>query len=176
MQEQELVGFAAYWARWGTLTVTAGIAFVTAAIGGIATDVGPWYKRLRQPALKPPDWAFGPAWTTIFTLIAIATARVWDAAPPDLKLWVLLVFGLNALLNAAWSVFYFTLKRPDLALIEVVLFWCSIVAMVGLSFYILPGAGWLLLPYLVWVSFAAWLNWQTVRLNPPFGKPDVAHG
>lgn len=168
MNEAELTGLAAYWARWGTLTVTGLVAFVTAAVGGIATDVGPWYKRLRQPALKPPDWAFGPAWTLIFTLIAIASARVWDAAEGQERTLVLLVFGLNAVLNAAWSVFYFTLKRPDLALIEVVVFWCSIVAMVALAFSVAPGAGWLLLPYLVWVSFAAWLNWQTVRLNGPF--------
>lgn len=169
MNEAELTGIAAFWARWGTLTVTGVAAFVTAAIGGIATDVGPWYKRLRQPALKPPDWAFGPAWTMIFTLIAIASARVWDAAEGAERITVLTVFGLNAVLNALWSVIYFTLKRPDLALIEVVIFWCSIVAMIAVAFSIAPGAGWLLAPYLVWVSFAAWLNWQTVRLNAPFG-------
>jgi len=159
---------------YGPITVAAVVAFLTALVGGLATEIGPWYRALRQPPWKPPDWAFGPAWTIIFTLIAIAAARMWNAAPADLKPIVLVSFGANAVLNALWSVFYFSRKRPDHALIEVAFLWLSIVELVGLGLVVSQSAALMLVPYLVWVTFAACLNWQTVRLNGPFGRPRQA--
>lgn len=147
--------------------VVAGLMYVVLAIaGGLLTEIGPWYKSLKFPSWKPPDWAFGPVWTTIFTLSTVAAGKSWNAANGDFtRDAILWVFGLNAVLNVAWSYFYFKLKRPDWAFIEWVGLWLSVLAMVILCFNITPIAGWLVMPYLVWVSAAGLLNFQTAKLN-----------
>lgn len=150
--------------------VAAVAAVAVAGLGAFLTEIGPWYRSLVQPRWKPPDWLFGPAWTTIFLLIAWAGVRAWEEAPDSSsQRCVLALFALNGVLNVLWSLLYFRLRRPDWALIEVVPLWLSIllliVAFAGWS----PTASWLLVPYLVWVTFAAVLNRATVRLNGPFG-------
>jgi translocator protein len=141
------------------------IAVVVA--GTLGTDLGPWYQALRQPAWKPPDAAFGPAWTLVFTLTAWAGARAWIAAPDAaLRRALAWAFGLNGALNVLWSWLFFKLRRPDLALAEVALFWLSIVWLIVLARRGDRLAGWLLLPYLLWVGFAAALNAAVVQLNP----------
>jgi translocator protein len=84
---------------------------------------------------------------------------------------MIVLFALNGVLNALWSPLFFKLKRPDWALYEWVAFWLSVLALVVLLFQISSLAGWLILPYLAWVSFAGWLNWQVVVLNGPFDGP-----
>ena len=150
--------------------VAAAAALCVAMLGGLMTDIGPWYRSLNQPAWKPPDWLFGPAWTLIFSLCAAAGVVAWRRAPDrSARETMLALFALNAFLNVLWSLLYFRLHRPDWSLIEVVFLWFSIVAlMVALRGYARPAA-WLLLPYLVWVAFAGYLNLATVRLNGPFG-------
>lgn len=144
-----------------TVAVFLGIA------GGLLTDIGPWYRSLRKPRLNPPDWLFGPAWTLILGLAAWAAVTAWDAArSPDDQLRVVLLFGTNAVLHFLWSPLFFKLRRPDLALVEVVFLWASLIALVFGLFAISRLAALLVLPYLLWVSFAMWLNWQIVRLNP----------
>lgn len=135
--------------------------------GGLLTDIGPWYRDLRKPKLNPPDWLFGPAWTLILGLAAWAAVVAWNAATtPAEQLRVTLLFGANAVLHFLWSPLFFKLKRPDLALVEVAFLWVSLVALViGLS-PISRFAAVLITPYLLWVTFATWLNWQIVRLNP----------
>ena len=113
-----------------TAIVTMGVA----GVGGAVTDLGPWYYGLRQPDWKPPDLWFGPAWTLIFTLTAIAAARAWLRAPGGRsRRAILWAYGANGVLNVLWSTLFF-----------------------------------MLLPYLLWVSFAATLNLAVVRLNGPF--------
>lgn len=144
-----------------TVAVFLGIA------GGLLTDIGPWYRSLRKPRLNPPDWLFGPAWTLILGLAAWAAVTAWDAVrSPDDQLRVVLLFGTNAVLHFLWSPLFFKLRRPDLALVEVVFLWASLIALVIGLFPISRLAALLVLPYLLWVSFAMWLNWQIVRLNP----------
>ena len=144
-----------------TVAVFLGIA------GGLLTDIGPWYRSLRKPRLNPPDWLFGPAWTLILGLAAWVAVTAWDAArSPDDQLRVVLLFGTNAVLHFLWSPLFFKLRRPDLALVEVVFLWASLIALVFGLFPISRLAALLVLPYLLWVSFAMWLNWQIVRLNP----------
>ena len=159
---------------YGPLAVAATVAFMTALAGGLATEIGPWYKNLRQPRWKPPDWAFGPAWTIIFTLIALAAARMWNAAPDDVKPLVAGSFLVNAGLNAMWSFFYFKWRRPDRAFVEVVFLWLSIAELVVLGWFVSKIAALMLAPYLAWVTFAACLNLATVRLNGPFGRTSTA--
>ncbi len=150
--------------------VAGGGALVLAAAGGLTTDIGPWYRDLKKPRLQPPNWLFGPAWTLILAAAAASAAIAWDAAPDAAtKSRVILVFVVNALLHFLWSPLFFRLKRPDWALIEMVPFWFSILWAIHTVAPLSSLAAWLLLPYIVWVSFAAVLNLGIVRLNRPFG-------
>lgn len=133
------------------------------------TDLGPWYAGLRQPSWKPPDWLFGPVWTLIFALTALAGVLSWRSANGRAEReWLLVAFALNGFLNVFWSLLFFRLRRPDWALVEVVFLWASILLLVVLCSRVSRPAGLLLLPYLIWVGFAAVLNLAVVRLNAPF--------
>lgn len=138
---------------------------VLAVAGGMLTKLSPWYYNLRQPAWKPPDWAFGPVWTVVFICLTLAIAYAWEAADTSQRVAVLWVVGINGALNMAWSGIFFVLKNPTLAFIELVVFWFSILALI----YVLGGAsrtaGFLLLPYICWVTAAGLLNFQVMRLN-----------
>ena len=141
-------------------------ALLTAGLGGLATDLSPWYYALRQPAWKPPDWLFGPVWTLIYTLSATAGVLAWNAAASALaRRWLLIAWALNAVLNIGWSWLFFTLRRPDWAFIEWALLFASVAGLVAQSARLRPLAGALLLPYLLWVGFAGALNLAVVRLN-----------
>lgn len=139
-------------------------------ISGWMTTVGPWYENLTKPKWNPPNWAFGPAWTVILGLAAWSGVLAWtNASNSREQLLVLVLFGINILLHTLWSPLFFNLRRPDWALIEIPFLWLSIVAlMIGLA-PLSSKASWLLLPYLLWVMFAAFLNLTIVRLNAPFG-------
>jgi translocator protein len=156
--------------RWRPFAAGAACALAVASAGGAMTEIGPWYESLEKPSWQPPDWAFGPAWTLIFATCAWAFAEAWVAARSrSTRLTIVWLFAFNMLLNIAWSAIFFTLRRPDWALGEVVLLWLSIAALiVALAPVSRRAAAWLL-PYLAWVSFAAFLNYEVVRLNAPFG-------
>jgi tryptophan-rich sensory protein len=147
------------------LAVAASGAIVVAVVGARLTEIGPWYRTLKMPAWKPPDWAFGPIWTTIFALCTWSAARAWSNAPPGERSIVVVLFAINGLLNMAWSGLFFTLKRPDLALLEVVFLWLSIAVMIWRLRPIDELASLLLVPYLVWVTIASALTFAVVRLN-----------
>ena len=157
--------------NWRPVLVAALAATAVAVAGAWITELGPWYYGLRLPAWKPPDWLFGPAWTLIFTLTAIAGVRAWrDARDSRTRRRLMALFALNAILNIAWSVLFFRLERPDWSLKEVVLLWGSIVLLMVLLGSQRRGTAALLLPYLVWVTFAGVLNASVVQLNGPFGR------
>jgi tryptophan-rich sensory protein len=156
--------------RWPPIVVAALAATTVAVLGGLMTELGTWYYDLRQPAWKPPDWLFGPAWTALFALIALAGIRAWQDAPDRrMREWLLALFALNAFLNVLWSLLFFRLRRPDWALVEVGFLWLSIVVLIAVLARWSRPAAWLLAPYLAWVTFAAALNAAVVRLNAPFG-------
>jgi benzodiazapine receptor len=112
-----------------TIIVAASAAALVLAAGALLTDIGPWYRNLRKPAWQPPDWAFGPAWTIIMALVAVAGVLGWRAARGHHEHTLLIaLFLINGTLHVSWSLLFFRLKRPDWALVEVVLFWLSIVA------------------------------------------------
>jgi len=156
---------------WGPPVVAVLVALAVAVAGGIATRTDAWYRRLRVPGWKPPDWAFGPVWTVIFVLTTASAIIAWNADPdPAVRARLVAVFAVNGVLNIAWSVVFFRLRRPDWAFAEVLLLWLSILAvMVTVAQASLPAA-LLNLPYLAWVSIAACLNLTIVRLNPRFGR------
>lgn len=148
----------------------AATAVVVAGLGAWMTDLGPWYAQLRQPAWKPADAWFAPAWTLIFGLMAMAGARAWrDAVRPAQRQRVIALFGLNIALNLLWSAMFFRFARPDWALAEVVFLWLSVLLLIAGLAPFSRRAGVLLLPYLAWVGFAGWLNRAVVALNGPFG-------
>jgi tryptophan-rich sensory protein len=149
----------------------AAAAVAVAIVGGAMTDIGPWYRSLEKSALTPPDWAFGPAWTIIYALAAIAAVLGWRAATSNrARSWLLSLFFVNAVLNVAWSFFFFTLRRPDWALAEVATLWISVLALMAFLWPIRRLAALCLAPYLAWVAFAAYLNFRVVVLNAPFGS------
>ncbi len=154
------------------------ITVITLGLGGLLTEIGPWYYTLSVPPWKPPNWAFAPIWTTIGILTAIAADRALHAATGGQRALLVALFLLNAVLNVLWSLFFFKLRRPDWALIEVAGLWLSVLALVVAAWPVRPQAGLLLLPYLLWVSIAATLNRDIVRRNAPFGpaKAQETHG
>lgn len=155
--------------RWRTIWVAAAIAVLLSTAGRLLTELSPWFYALRRPWYQPPDWAFGPAWTIIYACGTASGVIAWRAARNSgEKQRILALFAVNGVFNLLWSWLFFTLQRPDWALIEVGFLWASIVAlMLGLR-PIDRRASWLIAPYLLWVSFAAYVNYGVVQLNGPF--------
>ncbi len=144
------------------------LSLLVGGLGGAATEIGPWYFQLQKPSWQPPDWLFGPAWTTIYVLTSIAGVKAWRRADEVQRRYFLGALLLNLVLNLLWSLIFFTSQRPDIALLEVVPLWLSILLMVLLVRGYSPQSALLMLPYLGWVAFAAYLNWTIVKLNAPF--------
>lgn len=156
---------------WTIPLVLAGLAALAVAMLGMTiTDLGPWYRSLRQPDWAPPDPVYGAAWTLIYALAAIAAVIAWRAAPTRQAAETLVgLFALNGFLNVLWSLIFFRMQRPDWAAWEVILLWLSIAALIGYCGRFSKPAAALLVPYILWVTLAAALNWRVVALNGPFG-------
>lgn len=155
------------WAK--PVAAAAAMAIAVAVLGGLSTDIGPWYRSLTKPSWQPPDVAFGPVWTAIYALTAASGVIAWRAAADrGQREWLLILFSLNAFLNVFWSLLFFRLQRPDWALWEVGFLWASIVLLIVALRRHSRRAALLLVPYLAWVTFAAALNAEVVRLNAPF--------
>lgn len=159
--------------RWRAMLSAGLAACAVAGLGALITELGPWYYELAVPAWKPPDWLFGPAWTLIFGCAATSGYLSWSKSPrysPN-HARVLALFAINGILNIAWSALFFRLHRLDWAMLEVILLWLSIVGLMVFTARSSKLASWLLLPYLLWVTFAGALNLELVRLNGPTGMP-----
>lgn len=145
------------------------VSFIAAGIGGAASvQAGPFYGQLVRPDWAPPGSIFGPVWTALYTLMGIAAWLVWRvggfrAARPALTL-----FLVQLALNALWSWLFFGWHRGALAFADILVLWAAIVATMVAFWRIRPLAGALLIPYLLWVSFAAALNYAVWQLNPQF--------
>ena len=156
-------------ASWKLILSAAAGASIAGIVGALVTDLGPWYYGLSFPPWKPPDWLFGPAWTLIFAFAATAGAYAWlGSRTARERAGILGLFALNLVFNILWSWLFFRLQRPDYALAEVGLLWLSIVVLIVVLRRHSKTAGWLLAPYLAWVTFAAALNYSIVGLNAPF--------
>ena len=136
-----------------------------AAMTGAMFRPGDWYEQLRKPAWRPPNWVFPPAWAFLYLTIAVSGWLVWLTAGLAGAVLPLAIYLVQLVLNAAWTPIFFELHRPDLAFIEIVILWLSIVATMATFHPINAAAAWLLLPYLLWVTFAAALNFTVWRLN-----------
>jgi tryptophan-rich sensory protein len=144
--------------------VAIAVTFAAAGVGAMNLP-GPWYAQLQKPALTPPDWVFGPVWTLLYLLMAVAAGMVWQ----KVGLWharvALGFYAVQLALNAAWSWLFFGLHQPGWALVDIGLLWLAIVATIAVFSRISAGAAWLTVPYLAWVSFASYLNFMLWRLN-----------
>ncbi|MBS4049491.1 MAG: tryptophan-rich sensory protein [Alphaproteobacteria bacterium] len=139
------------------------------AAAGAALTAGPvksWYPMLAKPALTPPDIAFPIVWNILFALMAVAAWRVWRAAGLDRARTALGLFGVQLVLNLGWSWLFFGQQRIGAAVIEIGVLWLAIAACMAAFARHDRIAAWLLLPYLLWVSFAAYLTFAIWQLNP----------
>lgn len=155
------------WNQWLVLAAFVAVCFAAAGFGGYFTakSVGGWYQTLRRPDWSPPDWVFGPVWTVLYLMMGVAAWVVWRKVGLTGAGWALVVFGVQLVLNALWSLFFFGLRNPLAGFVEIVFLWCAIWATVILFWRIMPLASWLLWPYLAWVTFAMILNAAIWRLN-----------
>ena len=137
------------------------------SIAGIFTTraIPNWYATLNQPSFNPPNWLFGPVWTTLYILMGISLYMVWALPTGKERNIALLAFGVQLVLNFAWSFFFFYFKTIGFALIEVLVLWMSIVGMIVLFNKVKPIAAYMNIPYLLWVSFATILNAAYFNLN-----------
>ena len=136
-----------------------GSLFTASAIPG-------WYASLIKPQLAPPNWVFGPVWTTLYALMGIAAFLVWKRGLERREVKTALAIFVGQLaLNTLWSIIFFGLKNPGAAFIEIILLWLAILATIIAFAKISKPAAWLLVPYLLWVSFAGYLNYAIWALN-----------
>lgn len=150
--------------HWLALVLLLILCFVVAGVGGLATapSIPNWYAGLAKPAWTPPGWVFGPVWSVLYLSMAVAAWLVWrrgDAVVP------MVLFGIQLFFNAAWSWLFFGLHSPDAAFIDIVVLWMAITAATVVFWRRSTLAGILFVPYLIWVSFAAVLNFAIWRLN-----------
>ena len=153
--------------RWISLICWMGICFAVAGVSGLwtASAVPGWYRTLARPAIAPPDWVFGPVWTLLYAMMAIAAWQVWESAASPLRTWGLALFLVQLILNFAWSLIFFRQHDLGAALAEVVVLWVAIGVTALVFSRVSPAAAWLMATYWAWVTFAAVLNAAFWRLN-----------
>ncbi len=132
-----------------------------------SASVDTWYETLNKPSFNPPNWLFAPVWTVLYVVMGISLFLIWSSenAARDRKSTALILFSLQLLLNVVWSVFFFGLKNPFLAFLEIIFLWGTITFTIFSFHKISVSSAYLLLPYLLWVSFASVLNCSIVLLN-----------
>ncbi|OYY77546.1 MAG: TspO protein [Sphingomonas sp. 28-62-20] len=155
---------------WVFPVLTAALATgIVAVMGSTITVTGPWYDQLIQPRWAPPDRAYAIAWTIIYAINVVALVTGWHAmrtrreAETFIALW-----ATNGFLNILWSLLFFRLQRPDWSVIEVIFLWLSVGSLIVYGWRRSMTASIVLVPYLLWVTFAGYLNMAVVRLNGPF--------
>jgi benzodiazapine receptor len=137
------------------------------AIGGIATGpaIPTWYQQIEKPSWTPPSWLFGPVWTTLYLAMGGAAWMVWRRGGWAENRRALTLFGVQLILNALWSFLFFGLRSPGLAMAEIVVLWLAILLTLLAFWRVSRPAGALLVPYLLWVTFASALNFAIWRMN-----------
>lgn len=153
--------------RWLGLLGFLAVCLAIGALGSLFTapQIETWYADLNKPVWNPPNNLFAPVWTSLFVMMAVAGWLVWRIGGFQGAPLALTLFGLQLILNLAWSGIFFGLHQPGWAFLEILLLWVTIFA-TGITFFIRSQfAGWLFVPYLAWVTFAAALNFTIWQLN-----------
>ena len=150
------------------LIIAIGISEAAGIIGSVftASSIPTWHATLIRPELSPPNWVFGPVWTTLFALMGIAAFLIWQKGinHRDVKI-ALSIFGIQLILNTLWSIIFFGLQNPGAAFIEIIILWVAILATLITFAKTSRIAAWLLVPYILWVTFAGYLNYFICILN-----------
>ncbi|KKT81675.1 MAG: TspO protein [Candidatus Yonathbacteria bacterium RBG_16_43_6] len=150
------------------LLITVTLSLLAGAIGSLFTvsAIQEWYPMLIKPALNPPSWIFAPVWTTLYVMMGVAAFLVWKRGGELKNVTLpLSLFVIQLVLNALWSIIFFGMHNPKLAFFEILLLWVAILATIISFMKISKRAGWLLVPYLLWVSFASYLTFSIWMLN-----------
>jgi tryptophan-rich sensory protein len=152
---------------WIGLIVFLVICFAAAGIGSAVTtpQIDGWYANLAKPSWNPPNWIFAPVWSTLYVAMAVAAWLVWRQGGIAGAKVPLALFGVQLALNTLWSCLFFGLENPGLAFAEVLLLWVAIATTMVTFWFRSKVAGLLFVPYLAWVTFAAFLNFTVWRLN-----------
>jgi len=144
------------------------ICQIAGGIGSLFTSpaISTWYAALQKPSFNPPNWLFAPVWTILFLLMGISLYLIWIRGFKNKETKIaLFIFAVQLILNTLWSILFFGLKFPLYAFIEIIILWLAI-SLTIISFYkISKTAAYLLLPYILWVSFASYLNYSIWMLN-----------
>lgn len=151
------------------LVVSIVVSQVAGGLGAIFTTpaIPTWYASLNKPAFNPPNWVFFPVWTTLYALMGIAAFLVWRRGLHERRVRVaLVIFAIQLILNLAWTIIFFGLYSLFGAVVAIVLLWLAIVVNIVAFWRISKVAGALLIPYILWVSFAGLLNVSVWMLNP----------
>ncbi len=150
------------------LVIAILISLMAGVIGSFFTfdSIEDWYQFLDKPVLNPPNWIFGPVWVLLYILMGIALYLVWrkDFSKKEVKIAIGL-FSIQLVLNAFWSIIFFGLQNPFLAFLEIIVLWILILLTTNKFYLISKSAGYLLIPYIIWVSFAVYLNVSIWLLN-----------
>lgn len=144
------------------------ISQLAGVVGSIftTTAIPTWYATLNKPMFNPPSWIFGPVWIVLYTMMGIASYLVWQKrGNMGVAKISLIIFFIHLVLNALWSIIFFGLHNPMLAFFEIIILWITIAVLIFLFYKIDRRAAYLLIPYLLWVSFASFLNYSIWRLN-----------
>ena len=152
------------------LVVSILASFAAAGIGSLFTfkAIPNWYAGLKKPPFTPPNWAFGPIWTTLYILMAISVFLVWQKGTGiNGELLAFVLFWIQLAFNALWSIIFFGMKSKGGGAITIIVLWLLILATIITSFRVSEWAGILLIPYIVWVSIASYLNIGVWVLNKP---------
>jgi tryptophan-rich sensory protein len=146
------------------LLIWIAIAFVPGLIGSQFMP-GEWYAQLHKPSWTPPGYLFGPVWSFLYLCMGVAAWLVWKRAGISGATLALSLFVVQLALNGMWSWIFFGMQRPGLAFAEILVLWSMILATLVAFWQVSSTAGMLFLPYLVWVTFAAFLNYSLWKLN-----------
>lgn len=156
--------FQSIWAKI-ILCTLAIVALGTISGLSTASQITTWYAELNKPSWNPPSWIFAPMWTTLYIMMGIAFARVWHTAPSKARNTAMGLFVVQLLLNLIWTPVFFGMHQIGIALIIIITLAILIVLTIRLFMKIDNIAGYLLIPYLLWVSFASFLNFTIYQLN-----------
>lgn len=145
------------------VVIAVAVSELAGIVGSIFTmpAIAGWYAGLARPQLAPPNWVFGPVWTILFFLMGLAAGIIW--IKKDYR--ALTIFAIQLILNIAWSIIFFGLHSPGWAFVEIIFLWLAILATIIAFAKISKPSAWLLVPYIIWVTFASYLNFMIWSIN-----------